>query len=126
MTIPALFDPMGPSNSDPVLPPPADHRDLHEQGPVLVAASFACPPGLEIYQGERPTEGRSLPPARRSPGRPRSRDGPHSLQYAQMVEMMKAMTHELKQVKSQVGKLQQNVNLFSFRPSPVFSDSDDG
>ena len=90
-TVPALFDPMGPSSSDPVLPHPADPADLHEQGPIKVKPSFACSPGLEstMFQGEKPTEHRSLPPARRSPG-PRSRDAGNSLQMAQMMEMMKA------------------------------------
>ena len=89
-TVPALFDPMGPSSSDPVLPHPADPADLHEQGPILVKPSFLCPPGLEgsTILGEKPTERRSLPPARRSPG-PRSRDAGSSLQMAQMMEMMK-------------------------------------
>ena len=125
MTVPALFDPMGPSSSDPVLPHPADPADLHEQGPVLVQPSFACPPGLEssMFQGEKPTERRSLPPARRSPG-PRSRDCGNSLQMAQMMEMMKAMTHQLQEVKGQVGKLQQNRDPFPFRPVIPF-DTDD-
>jgi hypothetical protein len=88
-------------------------------GSQNTAVMIPPPPGLQV-----PARGGSLPPYQRVPGRQRSQDG---LQYAaQMVEQMKAMAHELKQVKSQVGKLQQNVNLFSFRPSPVFSDSDDG
>ena len=125
-TVPALFDPMGPSSSDPVLPHPADAADLHEQGPVLVQPSFACPPGLEsaMFQGEKPTERRSLPPARRSPG-PRSRDGGHNLQMAQMMEMMKAMTHQLQEVKSQVGKLQQDRDPFPFRPAIPYDDDDE-
>ena len=124
-TVPALFDPMGPSSADPVFPHPADCADLHEQGPVLVQPSFACPPGLEssMFQGEKPTERRSLPPCRRSPG-PRSRDAGHSLQMAQMMEMMKAMTHQLTDVKSQVCKLQQDRDPFPFRPV-VPNDSDD-
>ena len=90
-TVPHIVDPQWPSSADPVLPHPADPADLHTQGPVLVQPSFACPPGLEssMFQGEKPTERRSLPPARRSPG-PRSRDAGHSLQMAQMMEMMKA------------------------------------
>jgi hypothetical protein len=111
-TVPALFDTMGPSSSD----------------PVLVQPSFACPPGLEssmILQGEKPTERRSLPPARRSPGAPKSRDGGHSLQMAQMMEMMKAMTHQLQEVKSQVGKLQQDCDPFPFRPVIPYDDDDE-
>ena len=125
-TVPALFDPMGPSCSDPVLPHPADPADLHEQGPVLVQPSFACPPGLEssMFQGEKPTERRSLPPARRSPG-PRSRDAGHSLQMSQMMEMMKAMTHQLQEVKSQVGRLQQERDPFPFRPVIPYDDDDE-
>ena len=126
VTVPALFDPMGPSSSDPRLPHPADAADLHEQGPILVQASFACPPGLEssMFQGEKPTERRSLPPARRSPG-PRSRDAGHSLQMAQMIEMMKAMTHQLNEVKSQVGRLQQDRDPFPFRPVIPYDDDDE-
>ena len=88
--VPQHFDPNEPNSGDPVHPHPADPADLHTQGPVLVQPSFACPPGLEssMLQGEKPTERRSLPPARRSPG-PRSRDAGHSLQMAQMMELMK-------------------------------------
>lgn len=123
-TVPALFDPMGPSSSDPVLPHPADAADLHEQGPVLVQPSFACPPGLEssMFQGEKPMERRSLPPARRSPG-PRSRDGGHNLQVAQMFEMVKLISHQLQEVKSQVGKLQQDRD--TFRPVIPCDDDDE-
>ena len=125
-TVPALFDPMGPSSSDPVLPHPADPADLHEQGPVLVQPSFACPPGLEssMFQGEKPTEHRSLPPSRRSPG-PRSRDAGHSLQMAQMIEMMKAMTHQLQDVQAQVGRLQRDRDLFPYRPVIPYDDDDE-
>jgi hypothetical protein len=129
-TVPALFDPMGPSSSE--LPHPADHSDLQLVETILISTqrflqppadhSFPCPPGLEM--GERPTERRSLPPSRRSPG-PRSRDFGNSLQFAQMMEMMKAMTHQLKEVKSQVGKLQQDRD-FPFRPIiPYDDDSED-
>ena len=127
-TIPALFDPNGPSSSDPVLPHPADPADFHEQpGPMLVQASFACPPGLEpdmFQNAEKPTERRSLPPARRSPG-PRSRDAGHSLQMAQVMQMMKAMTHELQEVKAQVGKLHQERDSFPFRPVIPYDDDDE-
>ena len=123
-TVPALFDPMGPSSSDPVLPHPADPADFHEQGPVLVQPSFACPPGLEssMPQGEKPTERRSLPPSRRSPG-PRSRDNGHSLQMAQMMQMMRAMIHQLYEVQCAVGRLQQARDPYPFRP--VIPDDDD-
>ena len=114
---------MGPSSSDPVLPHPADAADLHEQGPVVAQASFPCPPGLEKFHGEKPTERRSLPPSRRSPG-PRSRDAGTSLQMAQMMEMMKGMTHQLQEVKSQVGKLQQSSDPFPFRPVIPYDDDD--
>ena len=75
-----------------------------------------------MFQGEKP---RSLPPARRSPGAPKSRDGGHSLQMAQMMEMMKAMTHQLQEVKSQVGKLQQDRDPFPFRPVIPYDDEDE-
>ena len=91
---------------------------------MFVEASFACPPGLEVSQNaEKLTERRSLPPARRSPG-PRSRDAGHSPQMAQMMEMLKAVTHQLQEVKSQVGKLQQDRDPFPLRPV-VHNDDDD-
>ena len=126
VTVPALFDPVGPSSSDPVLPHPADAADLHKQGPVLVQPSFACPVGLEssMFPGEKPTERRSLPPARRSPG-PRSRDGVHNLQVAQIFEMMKAMSHQLQKVESQVGKLQRDRDPFPFRPLIPYDDDEE-
>ena len=77
-----------------------------------------------MFQGEKPTERRSLPPARRSPG-PRSRDAGHSLQMAQMMDMMKAMTTQLQEVKSQVGKLQQDRDPFPFRPVVPYDDDDE-
>ncbi len=128
-TIPALFDPNGPSSSDPVLPHPNDPPDFHEHpGPMLVQPSFACPPGLEppdmFQNAEKPTERRSLPPTRRSPG-PRSRDAGHSLQMAQMMQMMKAMTHEVQEVKAQVGKLRQERDPFPFRPVIPYDDDDE-
>ena len=102
-TVPVLFDPMAPSSLDTILPHPADAADLHN-----------------------PRQGRSLPPTRRSPG-PRSRDAGHSLQMAQMMEMMKVMTHHLQEVKAQVGKLQQDHHpLLPFRPLiPYDTDDDD-
>ena len=105
--VPELFDPMGPNSSDPVLPHPADPADLYMQGPMLVQAPFASLAGLAapMFQGEKPTEPHSLPPARRSPG-PRNRDTGSSLQLAQIAEMMKSITHDLKEIKSQVGTLQ--------------------
>ena len=116
-TVPVV-DRMAPNSEDPILPHPADPADLHTQGPVLVQPLFACP------QGDKPTEQRSLPPARRSPG-PRSRDAGHSLQMAQMMEMMKAMTHQLQEVKSQVGKLQQDRDPFPFQPVIPYDDDDE-
>ena len=77
-----------------------------------------------MFQGEKPTERRSLPPARRSPG-PRSRDAGHSLQMSQMMVMMKAMTHQLQEVKSQVGRLQQERDPFPFRPVIPYDDDDE-
>ena len=101
-TASALLDPMGPSSSDPVLPHPADAADLHEN----------------------PKQGRSLPPARRSPG-PRTRDAGHSLHMAQIMEMMKTMTRHLQEVKEQVGKLQQDRDPFPFKPFAPYDDHDD-
>ena len=99
-TGPALFDPMAPCSLDVVLPHPADAADAV------------------------PGKGRSLPPTRRSPG-PRSRDAGQSLQMAQMMEMMKVMTHHLQEVKAQVGKLQQDHDpSFPFRPLIPY-DTDD-
>ena len=94
-TILALFDPMGPSSSDPILPQPADPAHFHEyQEPMFVEVSFASPPGHEVSQtAEKLTERRSLPLARRPPGL-RSRDAGHSAELAQMMQMLKAMTHE--------------------------------
>ena len=80
-------------------------------------------PGLE-FQGDKPMERRSLPPARRSPG-PRSRDAGNNLQMAQMMEMMKAMTHQLQEVKAQVGKLQQDRDPFPFMPVVSHDDDDE-
>jgi hypothetical protein len=61
---------------------------------VFVELSFASPPGLEDSQNaEKLTERRFLPPARRPPGL-RSRDAGHSAELAQMMQMLKAMTHE--------------------------------
>ena len=116
-TVPEAFDPNKPSNSDAVHPHHADPADLHSQGP--------CPPGLDdsLFAREKPTERRSLPPDRRSPG-PRSRE-PQSLQMAQMMEMMRAMTHQLQEVKSQVGKLQQDRDPFPFRPIIPYDDDDE-
>lgn len=126
MAMPTLVDPMGPSSSDPVLPHPADPADLHEQVPMLVRPSFVCPAGLEssMLQTEKPTHCRSLPPARRSPG-PRSRVTENGLQMAQMIEMMKAMTHQLQEVKAQVGKLQQDRDPFPFRQMIPYDDEDE-
>ena len=121
--VPALFDPHGPSSSDPILPHPADPADLHDQGPVLVKPSFARPPGL-VGSYEKPTEFRSLPPARRSPG-PRSRNS-GDMEMAQMLEMMKALTLDVQEVKSKVGKLQQDRDAVLFRPAAIpDTDSDD-
>ena len=104
---------MGPASSDSVLPHPADLADFHEQGPVLVQLSFACLSGLEssMLQGEKPTERRSIPPSRRSPGS-RSRDNGHSLQMAQM---LKAMIHQFYEVKCEVGRLQQTSDDSDYR-----------
>ena len=66
---------------------------------------------------------RSLPPARRAPG-PRSQDTGHSLQMAQMMEMMKAMTHHLQEVRTQVRKLQHDHASISYR-QVVSTDDDD-
>jgi hypothetical protein len=55
-----------------------------------------------MFQGEKPTERRSLPPERRSPG-PR----------------------KLQEVKSQVGKLQQDRDPFPFKPVVPYSDDDE-
>ena len=111
--VPVLFDPKGPNSSD----------------PVLVQAPYACLPGLEgyMFQCEKPTQHRSLPPAQRSPG-PRNRDAGSSLQLAQMAEMMKSLTHHLLDIKSQVSKLQQERD--PFRPFPPIpyddEESEDG
>ena len=107
-TIPVIVDPMRPSSLDPVLPHRADPADLHG----------------DPADGEKPTERRSLPPDRRSPG-PRSREAGHSLQMAQMLDMMKAMTHDLQEVKNQVGKLQQERDHFPVVPGPSINDDDD-
>ena len=93
---------MGPSSSDPVLPHPADAADLHEN----------------------PKQGRSLPPARRSPG-PRTRDAGHSLHMAQIMEMMKTMTGQLQEVKEQVSKLQQDRDPFPLKTYAPYEDPDD-
>ena len=124
--IPALIDPMEPNSSDPILPHPSDPIGLHDQRPVLVKPAFACPPGLDnsMFQGEMPTERRSLPPTRRSPG-PRSRDGVNGLQMAQMMEMSKAILHQLHEVKAQVGKLMQDRDPLPFRPVIPFNDDDE-
>ena len=44
---------------------------------------------------------------------------------AQMLDMMKAMTHELQEVKNQVGKLQQERDHFPVVPGPSINDDDD-
>ena len=44
---------------------------------------------------------------------------------AQMIEMMKAMTHQLHEVKSQVGRLQQERDPFPFRPVIPYDVDDD-
>ena len=98
----ASLDPLAPSPSDAVLPHPAD-AGLHDI----------------------PRQGRSLPPTRRSPD-PRSRDAGHSLQIAQLLEMMKAMAHQIQDVKAQVGKFQQDRDPFPFRPFlPYDTDEED-
>ena len=99
-TGPSLFDPMAPCRLDVVLPHPADSADAV------------------------PGKGRSLPPTRRSPG-PRSRDAVPSLQMAQMMEMMKVMTHNLQDVKAQISQFQlDHVPAFPFRPLIPY-DADD-
>ena len=104
---------------------PADPADLHEQGPVLVQPSSACPPGLACpprleFQGETPAERRSLPPAGRS------RDAGQNLQMAQMMNVMRAMYyHCLTEVKSDVGRLQQAHNPFPYRPVNPRDDDDE-
>ena len=124
--VPALFDPMGPSPSDPVLPHPADASDLHEQGSVLAQSSIRLPPGLEssMSQGETRKEHRSLPPTRRSPGA-RSRDPANSLQMAQIMEMMKGVTRELQEVKTQMSKLQQIRHPFPLHSVIPFGTDDE-
>ena len=93
---------------------------------MLVKPSFACPRGLEssTFHGENPAACRSLPPEMRSPG-PRSRDAGNSLQMARMMEMMRAMTHQLQEVKAQVGKLQQDRDPFPLRPVIPYDDDDE-
>jgi hypothetical protein len=44
---------------------------------------------------------------------------------AQMMEMMRAMTHQLQEVKSQVAKLQQDRDPFPFKPVVPYSDDDE-
>ena len=44
---------------------------------------------------------------------------------AQMLDMMKAMTHELQEVKNQVGKLQQDRGHFPVVPGSSIDDDDD-
>ena len=46
------------------------------------------------------------------------------MQMAQMMEMMKSMTHQLHEVKTQVGKLQQSSDPFPFRPVIPYDDDD--
>ena len=120
--VPARLDPNAPSSSDPVLPHSADSADLHKQKPVLVQASSPCSSGLNNFNGDKLTECRSLPPSRRSPG-PRSRDSGHSMQMAEMMDMMKAMSHQVQIVTSQLARLQQSSDPFPFRP--IFSDDED-
>ena len=43
---------------------------------------------------------------------------------AQMMETMKAMTHQLQEVKSQVGRLQQSSDPFPFRPVIPYDEDD--
>ena len=42
-----------------------------------------------------------------------------------MMVMMKAMTHQLQEVKSQVGRLQQERDPFPFRPVIPYDDDDE-
>ena len=65
-----------------------------------------------------------LPPTRQSPG-PCSRDTGHSLRMAQTMEMMKAMSQHIQEVRSQVGKLQQDHDQFPFMPVPYDDDEED-
>ena len=119
-TVPALFDCMGPNSSDPIFPHPADAPDLHEHQELMVVEAS----GLDVFRNiEKPTPRRSLPPLRRSPG-PRSRDADHSPQMDQMMEMLKAVTLQLQDVKTQVDKLQQDRDPFPLRPV-VHNDDDD-
>ena len=123
MSVPAVIDSNGPSSSDPVLPHPNDAADLHEPGPVLVTPSFRCPPGLSC-PGEKSSKPHSMPPARRSPG-PRNRDGPNSLEMAQMVKMFEVITRRLDEVQSDVGSLQRSVNPFAFQPPARCANSEE-
>ena len=93
-TVPALIDRNAPSSSDAVFPHPDDPADLHNQEPIFVRL---------------PTERRSLPPTRRSPGR--SRDSENSVQMSQLFDMMKVLKEQIGQemqlLKGQIGQLQQ-------------------
>jgi hypothetical protein len=108
-TLPTQLSPLVSISSDPELSHPADAAVFQEQQAVLHQSPFPSPPGLERHmtQGEKPNK----IPFRRSPGC--NRDAGDNLQMAQMMEMIKAMTHQLHDVKSQIGELKSNCELVS-------------
>ena len=107
------LDQMKPNSSDPVVPDYANPADMHKQGLQGLQASFDSPlPGLPssmFRPGTLPPDRRrSLPPDRRSPG-PRHQDKDcTSLQFSTMMEMIQAMSHNVEDLKSQVGKFLQD------------------
>lgn len=117
-TKPPSFNTMGPNNSDPVLLRPAERADLYS-GPVLVQPPFA---GLEgsMFQGNKPMERHSLPPAQRSPG-PRKQGVENSAQMTQMMNIMQKVVNGLQVVQTQVGNLLKRESF----PPPIIPHDDD-
>jgi hypothetical protein len=125
-TEPPLVDPNLPSDKDPVKPDHSDTADLQKEKPeprVFEQSLFAGVPWLDspIFPGEKlppVKERRSCPPTRLSPG-PRNRDAGNNVQIEKMFQMLTMMSHQLQDVKSQVGNLQQNRETLLLCADPV-------
>ena len=102
-TVAACSVPTGPSSSDPAA---QTHSSSHgsEQGSDIVQPSFDAPPELESSMQTFPEaiDAGTVPEAIDAKLGAGSEDGGHSLQLSEIKEMMKAMSLEIQEVKSQV------------------------
>ena len=102
-TVAARSVPTGPSSSNPAA---QTHSSSHgsEQGSDIVQPSFDAPPELESSMQTFPEaiDAGTVPEAIDAKLGAGSEDGGHSLQLSEIKEMMKAMSLEIQEIKSQV------------------------